>query len=187
MCEILLVIRWPLVVIIGMIIFRKALNHIIKELDYFKYREFEATFGKRVKSVEKETERLIHGESNLQGRVIVKGPEPASDLEERFKKMAEVSPKGAIMDAWRELEFDINKIAEKNNIDTKKNKNIAGITDQLTKIGVFDNSVQQMIDDMRQLRNQAAHEPERNFTLADTSSYCVSASNLAIHFAKYLV
>lgn len=129
-------IAWPLVVVFVVLLYRKQLSSLFSNLSRIAERageerveieigdKFKLTFGERIKKLEEETERLKPVGTpgvdtppfeparvadatplppNYRGKPL---PPPPGFIEHSYT-LAEISPRAAILEAWREVELAV--------------------------------------------------------------------------------
>ncbi|RKY39223.1 MAG: hypothetical protein DRP72_00350 [Candidatus Omnitrophota bacterium] len=89
MIQIINAIKWPSVVILALIIFRKPLSELILYIKAIKWGNFEATFGRKIKQLEKDA-------NNLPYPIDVKVEKvSAFDTSDRYVQLAKIDPRSA--------------------------------------------------------------------------------------------
>ena len=159
--ELVKALSWPFVVIVIFIILRKPLAGLIPLLQRLKLRDLELEFAQKVERVRAE----VRFELAI-GRPPTALPAEAQD---RIRKLSEVSPRSAVLEAWRELEV---RLIEAANIvpefrDSRRKSSLDAIR-VLEKSEGFSPEVSTAIQDLRSLRNRAAHAPD--FALSSESA-----------------
>jgi len=101
--ELIKALAWP-AVIVGLILFlRKPLRDLIPLLIRLKYKDFEIEFGKKIEEAKAEAAVELSKEA------AVKALPPQPD--EKLAKLAEVSPRAAVLEAWRQTEHELVRAA----------------------------------------------------------------------------
>lgn len=150
-------LAWPLTIIIGLFILRKPIRIIISSLKYFKYGDVELQFSEGIKRLEKKVNSEMSDGKNTQN--IVK-------FKDRVFEIIKISPKYAIIEVWKEIEIEINRIIieKKIKIELKdKNKPIK-LIEILFQKKIIEKSQADIIIEMRKLRNEAAHYEKAEIT-----------------------
>jgi hypothetical protein len=98
--------------------------------------------------------------------------EPTAEEKSRFEKIAEHSPRAAILEKRADLEQVMRLVAESRLSDTNsqnwKNLSLLELTRALRKQGFIDERSSALLDDLRAIGNQAAHHRNGGeFTVAD--------------------
>lgn len=174
-------IKWPVVIVITLFIFRKPISNIIPYLNTIKYRNFEAKFGRNIKQLEKDAK-------NLPCSVRIKDTDYKVDKNllldssNRYFQLAKIDPISAVLDAWRDLSFTIFEKAKELNIKEKHSlRKIVGI---LNKKGILHISEKNMFEKLYRLRNQALYEGRPNLSFIDAITYSHLAKILASYIKK---
>lgn len=163
--QIIKLIKWPVVIVITLFIFRKPISNIILYLNTIKYRNFEVKFGRNIKQLEKD----YKVDKNL-----------LLDNSNRYFQLAKIDPISAVLDAWRDLSFTVFEKAKELNIKEKHSlRKIVGI---LNKKGILHISEKNMFEKLYRLRNQALYEGRPNLSFIDAITY----SHLAKILASYI-
>jgi len=94
--ELVKILVWPLVVIIGLFAFRRPLEYLIPYLRRVKIKEFEAEFESGI-------DKINNAEQ------IIKLPERERKLDISVKALAENYPRAAILEIWTQIESLLKK------------------------------------------------------------------------------
>ncbi|MDD5291973.1 MAG: DUF4145 domain-containing protein [Candidatus Omnitrophica bacterium] len=167
MDKIIKLIIWPVVVIIGMLIFKKPLLGIIAQIESIRYRNLEIKFREGLKKVEK----------------TIKDKEgPELKATSPYMNLAKDHPISAVMNSWRDLEFAINEKVKSSGLPEMKNATKA--INELFKNDLLDLEVKKALDELRNLRNQATHTPGFTLSYDDALAYAESAGTIAMRINK---
>ena len=166
---------WPIVTLIGILLLRKPILGFLPFVQKLKYKEFEVEFGKRVEEVTAEVEREL----------------PTTDTQPGFAqlesnpifKLAEVSPRSAVLEAWRSVEIASLNAAKKIFGPKYQNRSMTyRALREFEKNEKIDRNILGLIRDLRGLRNEAAHAPEFALNMKSALDY----ANAAQSVVKYL-
>lgn len=164
-------LAWPSAAVTLVLVLRKPLRSLLPLLQRLKYRELELEFGKRVEEVREEVARELPGEA-----VMALHPVESSAL----ARLAEVSPRSVVLEAWREVELATLAAARAVGGESFRNKTLTyhaiRILEQKESL---DRNVVSLIRDLRGLRNEAAHAPEFALSKELALEYAASASAVA--------
>lgn len=146
-------LAWPILLGIIIILFKEPLIELIKNIKSIKFKEFEAQFWDKLEKISNEVE--------IKPSSFAKKDPSISETkaEARFEKFLEVSPNGAIVETWMEIEEELRKIAKRKNYSLRRGSSGLFLTRVLTKDKTLPIPLAQNIDDLRNLRNEAAHSP----------------------------
>jgi hypothetical protein len=168
-------LAWPLTLVIAILLLRKPLRELFPFIQKLKYKEIEIEFGRQVKEVRKElAEKLAPMEGKLELTITE---------DKEVVRLAEISPRYAVMEAWRRVELAALDAARKLGGDAFRNKTFTfkaiGFLERQEKL---DRSIISTLRDLRGLRNQAAHAPEFALTKESAIDYSMAADSVI----KYL-
>jgi len=171
--QIISALAWPLTVIIVSIMFRHEAKQIVARLSSLSYGEVKAEFKHDLMKIENAVDALDIGTANS-------GPQEQQNGEslssyERLLRIAEISPRAAIMEAWRDIEVTTKKVTDAYGISV--GGQIAGVKAirELVRRGLLPESVVPIYERMRRLRSRAAHaadfaiDPEEAERYIDTA------------------
>ncbi|WP_141699190.1 hypothetical protein [Candidatus Thiosymbion oneisti] len=162
--ELIKILVWPVVVIWIVYLFKSNIDGLFSRLSYFKYKDAEAKFENELNNAEVRAEKIKRSE--LKDRAII-------SKQEQLERIAEISPRAAIMEAWVMIET-----AGRN----------AGIQKQIQFPGSFPQQIRKhlgkqlseesmtLIDNLLALRNKAAHLPEFTLSAGEAKRYLAMSS-----------
>ncbi len=153
-------LAWPLTVLILVFLFRRELRHAAGRLSLLKYKEFQAEFGRELAQVERKIEQLPSASSTNGSQESARHAAGDVSSDERLLRLAEISPRAAITEAWRDVELTTRAAAEAYGIAERGT--IAGtrVIQELVRRGLLPGGVANAYGTMRQLRNEAVHATE---------------------------
>ena len=167
-------LAWPVSVFLVAVLVRKPLRSLMPLLHRLKYKELELEFGQRVEEIKTELARELPKESQL--------ALPSAEAQP-LVRLAEVSPRSAVLEAWRGVELAALEAARKLAGDEFRNRTLTYQALRfLERNKAIDGNVITLLRDLRGLRNDAAHAPD--FALSSTSAVQYAASAEAV--ARYL-
>jgi hypothetical protein len=161
--------------LVGLVlVLRKPIRGLLPLLQRLKYKELEIEFGRRVEEVKQELAQ------ELPPGAAQPTPEPANSA---LLRLAEVSPRAAVLEAWREVELAALEAARKVGGEAFRNRTLTFEAIRvLERSESLDRNIIGLLRDLRGLRNQAAHAPD--FALTKESALEYAESALAV--ARYL-
>ena len=172
------VLIWPITVFVLALMFKTELKKIFTRLSNLKYKDLELKFGQELENVEQKILEIKATSSKEISRTIEAEIED-ENIFTRLIKIAELSPRAAITAAWFELENAIITAARNNKIDVKRPTNINSLVHELKNKKYFDDSSVSVFEDLRRLRNEAAHAPDFALTQKEAEKYILSILRLA--------
>jgi hypothetical protein len=147
---------------------------LIPFIQKLKYKEFEVDFGKRVEEVTAEVEKELPAN--------VAKPDYLQLESSAVYKLADISPRSAVLEAWRSVEVAYTKVARKLSIpDFGKPLSYQAFR-SLEKDERIDRNVMSLFRDLRGLRNEAAHAPDFALTKESAIDYANAAQTVANYF-----
>lgn len=149
--EIIQAIAWPVSVIWLGYIFRSEVRQLLSRMSSLKYKDVEANFERD----------LAEAENNAKNIVVSTLPSSGQELsqKEQLFRIAEVSPRSAVVEAWTLIET----AAIKNGLTSGsaiQRTNPKMIVEYLTNSGKFSPESISLIEKLRRIRNQASHMPD---------------------------
>jgi hypothetical protein len=165
-------IAWPATVAAVVFILRDSIEDLIKPLNKLKYGELEVEFGEEMQAVEKSANEKLPELQESSDQATVR---------ERVIELIPISPKAAIIEAWRNLEstaIEASNIANIKLTDTALRKPIY-IGGALYKNGIIDEESMQLFTKLRQLRNEAVHYEKMIVSPVEALSYINTSLRLA--------
>lgn len=169
-------LAWPVAVVVIAIVLRRPISGLIKAIRTLSFGDARAEFGEEMNSAEAKaevlkTEAATSGEPivPLDQQVLKSGDMSIATPFPRFEKLAVAAPSAAILEIWSVIYRELNKAATAHGI---KARNAKGVIDQLALRGVLDSLVVSLLNDLRVMRNSAAHSaPDQPMTVADAIRY----------------
>ena len=159
-------IAWPVSLLVALWLLRNQLLPLIPNIGRLKYKNFEVEFREQIKELSSETKPKLTDEETP----------PSSDLEAAniLYSLAEVSPRGAILEAWLRLESHaIMSLLARNKISKDEPPKVSPL--QLAKLISTTNALKkddlEIFHKLRELRNKAVHLTETSISQDDVAEY----------------
>ncbi len=170
-------LAWPVTVVFVMIFLRKQVKELVPQLTRLKAGPLEAEFTRELTELRIEADQaLLPAQRPLQ----LLTPEQQTLLQ-----LAEVNPRSAILEAWHAVETaTIDLIREKHLLRSSDRVLLPYERMQLLgKSGYLDPAQRALYNDLRKLRNQAAHAENFNPSSTAALDYLVLAARI-VHMLK---
>jgi len=181
--ELIDVVIWPFTVIILVYKFRSELLKIANRIQSVSYKDIEASFKKDLNKVESETKSIQRKSLDSIDKVSYR-KSPASHYFDRLYKLAEDSPRAAILEAWIVLEDTIKSYAEKNNYEIESLSSYK-LIQQIEDHSELPDQIVESLSTVRKLRNQAVHDTDNLLSIGDAERYVESVEILDIYFSLH--
>ncbi len=157
--EIIEAVIWPAVVVFVLFIFRDTIVTLIPRLERFKHKETEIEFSKAIQKLEAD----ISQDRQLIEALIPTEPEDEDEIAFMLK-LARISPRSAVVEAWRRLEGAAANAIARTYPDLPPPKLYTPRQmAELMQGSILDEDEYRDYEVLRRLRNAAAHSD--NFDL----------------------
>ncbi|MGY2361502.1 DUF4145 domain-containing protein [Pseudomonas azotoformans] len=147
-------IAWPSAVVLLAILMRAPLGKLLPLIRTLKYKDLQIDIGEQLEAVRE--------------KVGAEGEAPDVASEEpplSFKKLAQADPRAAILSAWIPVEIELNEIAKKIHVETRRGAmDLIGV---LRRHGILDRLTSETLDQLRRIRNTAVHVTEESVSFDD--------------------
>jgi hypothetical protein len=168
---------WPLTVLFLAYLFRAEIRRAFGRLLQLKYREFEATFRNELHEAEVQVKDVVI--SRTKEVTALPESKPTDDKDEELARIADVSPRAAIVEAWRDIELATHALAEKYGVQGEHRIEGSTTIRALIGKGVLDNDFLSVYNRLRRLRSQAIHAPDFALEKDEAQRYIKLARYLA--------
>lgn len=153
---------WPLAFGFAVWLFRRELAAMIPRMRV-KYKDFDVSF--RLEEAEKTAKALPPPTPDA-----IAPPTP--EEKDRFDRIAEASPRAAILELRNELETIVLNFARTQGVKLSPlHTNTTFVARVLRQDGKLDSQTSLLFDDLRVIGNAAAHDTEREFTAEDARRF----------------
>ena len=175
--ELIKALAWPVTALIMFLIVRKPLLRLLPQVQRLKVMEFELDFGEQVREVSAEVRRQLDVSPSLS--------RANRALHDHYERLAPLSPRAVILEAWLQLEDAAVAAARKANLGLSSQDLYAPkpLGEALEKAGILEGGTVKIYNDLRNLRNAAAHAAEFSID----SSVAMTYADSAIRLTEYLL
>lgn len=153
-------------------LFKGELRSLLQRVSQFKYGDVEARFEVGLAEAEAKVSSIEHIRPSLPPR-----PEISSKLES-LRRIADLSPRAAIMEAWVLVESSAGKSGFVQGV-TIPRVNPHLYVEELVRTGKLPKGSDSLLDQMRKLRNQAAHLPDFSLNRDEADRYLLLAARMS--------
>jgi hypothetical protein len=158
---------WPAALVLIVLLLRTQIAERLGELRRLKWKDLEAEFDKGLKQMEVQADKTlpeivkIETSDSLKiglddkmtfndgNSIIVEG--------EKFSRLAELSPPAAIVHVWIEVEEALKDVAERHDLSLPERAPTVAIMNLLLRHELLDKETLAILNNLRALRNTAAH------------------------------
>lgn len=173
-------IAWPLVVVFLIYQLKDRLAELLPRLKKLKHKDTELEFSEKLNELAIESEA-----TKEEAPAIEKKPE----IDEQFNflmKLSEISPRSAVIEAYRFLETASAKAVAKAYPELEERKILNPMqTQRMLKDKVLSKNQYHQFNELRQLRNQAAHMEDFELKNMHIGAYIDIALTLANNLENY--
>jgi hypothetical protein len=157
-------LAWPAALVACVWLFREKLNALLPLLR-MKYKDFDVSF--RLDQAEKEAAAIPSSALPAPGAT-----EPTPEEKDRFEKLAEISPRAAMLELRAQLEASLRTMAERAGVSAgKAPMTTLNLTRLLRNKNIIGPHTSALLDDLRVIGNNAAHGAETEFTKEDAMRF----------------
>ena len=170
------ILAWPATVLVILYFIKDKLPELFQRMSSLEVGSFKAEFNEGLKELEEiaetpstQTTSYLYDSKAIQ-----------------LQKLAEISPNGAVVDAWREVELASLSAALHNGLNVRGPKGrVAGnaAIKELSNAGVINDKMAAVYKQLKNLRNQAAHH-EGQISSAQAKEYALAALEMAGQFRE---
>lgn len=165
-------IAWPVAVVWVAYLFKGELRSLIHRMSQLKYKDVEAKFEIGLAEAEAKVSSIEQSSPSLPSR-----PEITSKLES-LRRIADVSPRAAIMEAWVLVEDAAGKSGFVQGAAIPR-VNPHLFVEELVRREKLPKGSDSLLDQMRKLRNQAAHLPDFSLNQDEADRYLQLAARMS--------
>ena len=170
-------LSWPTAVVLVALMVRKPVIELLPFLRRLKYKEIELEFSKELAQLKSD----VKASEPTTNQVSV-APAPSAS-NNRLLNIASISTSAAILEAWSELESASVAVASSFWAQTPSDaiKNYSRLGEYLLQCKVIDEKQLVIFNQLRALRNKAAHAVDLNLSEEAARTYIELATSLIAH------
>jgi hypothetical protein len=163
-------LAWPAAVLAIFWFLRGEIGGLIRRLRHVAWRDAEAHFLESVEDAEREIVAA--------GLPEVPLSEPRKARKEELAKLAEISPRAAVIEAWLDLESALRNRTG-GETDAERRRSVEQVMRDLVGEGLLPRGLTGPISALRDARNAAVHVPDYSLPIESAIDYIDSAESLA--------
>jgi hypothetical protein len=150
---------WPLAIVLVVFALRREIQELIPRIRRLRAGNVEIEIGEKIEQLERRAEQVLPP--------IV--PAATGRDEEQLVTSAQLSPRGAVLDSWLVVEDALRSAATRSEIEWSDRSSVIWLLDQLQRRQRVNSDVRALVEDLRAVRNAAAHS--RDFDLSAGRAY----------------
>lgn len=147
-------LAWPVTAIVIVLMLRRHIGSLLSRLTHLRYRDAEADFETGLRKAESLAQEPLPDEA-WEGEPRL-SPKTYSEVQKELERLAEISARAAIVEAWRYVELAARATADVLGIKGR-GAPTSEVVRELVKMQVFHGEAPDLVEELRLLRNQAAH------------------------------
>jgi len=169
--EILKAVAWPLTIVLIVLILKRPIVQLFPSLQKMKFKDFELEFNKEVQQLSNETMRTSPDIFNFNQTNI---------FDNDFNNAIQYSPREEIIKAWIKLEDSARGALKKQNVKLSRldYSSPLHLANRLRENKLLDSSKIGIFNNLRNLRNEAAHSYRFNIMPESAREYINIADSL---------
>jgi hypothetical protein len=185
---------WPIAISVVVLAYRGQIGKLLKRIRGAKYGDAEVSFSDELDKIEVQASGLPTRPVSDVTDASIEAPQSTthtstdgkqvpddgfSELQDRFTEIAKLSPSAAVLDAWRNMELELERSFVRSGLSReKKRMPPIQLGMKLYEMGIIHQHTIDMIKDLQSLRNAAAHSEE--VSMADAYRFKTLANNAII-------
>ena len=172
-------LAWPGMVILCVILLRKPIAELIPLMRSLKFKDFEIDFGRRLEELEAEADEAELPSIPPPTTEAPEEPKRETDYWETIEGLSEVSPRAAISEAWRRVEWAIDDHFRR--LGLERPRSYQGMLRALRAQERPIPPAMTLFQELRVLRNRAVHardfdiDPQRAIEFAQLADRIVAS------------
>lgn len=161
-------LAWPVTIVVVVLALRRPIAHLLPELRELHYKDIRVEFGRKLEEIEAQVNRAQLPEGSGELSVPTSNSYPKT-FQEYVARIAEISPRAAIAEAWRFVEGGLHEIAKQH--DLPPPTSAPAIEHFLRRHGRVPDTAANLLWELRQLRNRAVHAGDFDLTSEQAREY----------------
>lgn len=148
-------LAWPAIILTAILIFRRPLTDLINSIEEARYGDTSVKVSRKIDKAEKTSENVIDP------AVIDEVTQETEPVGNRFDLLMEISPSAAILEQWIHIEDALREVTSRYSKMATVKHSVRGTAVSMIHFlaaeGVVKPEIGQWLEELRQVRNAAAH------------------------------
>ncbi|HHF3031622.1 TPA: hypothetical protein ACPJ1C_000781 [Vibrio diabolicus] len=168
-------VAWPVLILILSVMFKRSLGVLTERVSKFKYKDVEANFGQELQKIEGKAKNLpkhsatsIYHDKEYWEKMTIRG---VCTQWEQIKRIADTSPKAAILEAWLDVDIAVFAAARAGDIDTSKFSTPVSQARELMDNGHVPRDIWPIITDLHRLKRQVEKSNDFSTSYDETMTF----------------
>jgi Domain of unknown function (DUF4145) len=175
-------LAWPISVFTIAWLLRYQLQQLLPSLRSVRWREWRLEFGRTVAEVDEDVGEVERAAAR-EGRPIAPTEPGAFSTAE---VLLDVSPRAAVMEAWRIFESQVKRLADRMGLDLAPGTSFEQLLHELWIRGIILAELKASADTLRGLRNQAVHADDAVISRYIAAEYIETIVRLTANYQSML-
>ena len=160
---------WPLTVVFAILVFRGPISNLLPFIQRLRYKDFVVEFNRKLDEVETKAAAII-------------GKDVDERVEDHMLELAQVHPRGAIIESWIAVEDAIRDFAVSRDMaaDLSRSRSTLAVERELAGSGALSPGLASLLRDLRSTRNRVAHILDVPLTSEMARHYASAASSVIV-------
>ena len=162
-------LAWPTATIAIVVLLRSEVAALLGRIKRIKHKDSEIDLASEINDASRKADKLLSHAADK------KTPE-----QERLDRLAEDSPRGAILDSWLSIEEAMSQYALRHGIESSNShsppyQRIQDIQMRNLDVPTLGHGIIDMLDKLRRIRNDAVHRTDADITTTVAKDYSALA------------
>lgn len=150
-------LAWPITMLTAVILLRKPIGKLLPLLRRAKYKDLDLEFGQKLEELEQKANRASLPKSIEPPVWAGENPDDWT-FGDYIERLAPISPRVAISEAWRHVELALKEAAKK--LGIAESRDTLQVAKAMQESGMLSRDAVSLLADLRGLRNRAVHAKE---------------------------
>lgn len=171
-------LAWPTAVVSIALIFRRAILKLLPDVSELEYGKFKVKFQKELAEVKEQADLAALPPAPPRHALpkATKAPTGERNAAADFVQLALASPRAAVLESWMQVEQELGRLTQGAGIITRAGT--VGKLSTLEQRGLLTAELSRVIENLRSLRNEAAHYPQFAPGVAEAIEYAQLADRV---------
>ena len=161
-------LAWPITAIVITFLLKDSIGTLLPNMSRLRYKDFELEFQK----LESKAKQIEPPPSKTEKVPVVVANKPFAEY---VAELAEISPRSAIVEAWRAVEAAMKDVVGD---EEAIRRSLFNTINELVSRKILSPQSGELIHELRNIRNKAVHAGEFDLTVEQALSYGIAAESI---------